>query len=284
MLIKRHRWVPLLALVAASASCLACASLPVAAAGFTRKVPVQGGAVEVMMLENGDPAVVFETGAGSPLGVWKQVARELSTETTVFAYNRSGYGRSRVFGDLNDPRRVAETLRRALRAARVDPPYVLVGHSMGGLYMNLFARLHPNEVAGMVLVDSSHPGQFVELRDRKPFRTAVFETSYALGPPERRYELENTKRFDRALEAAGPFPDIPLRVLTAGKGWAKADDLEWWLGLQQDLIAMSPRGEGHVIETSGHFIQREEPQAVVEAIREVLEEVRTSGSLVAQTR
>ena len=273
------------ALVAVSLSWVGCASMPVAT-GPTRNVSVGTGAVEALIHKRGEPAVVFESGAGSPLHVWRRVIADLPAEATIFAYNRSGYGRSRIFGNLADPRRSAEALRRALRESGVEPPYLLVGHSLGGLYVNLFARLYPEEVAGVLLVDSSHPDQFEQMRKRRPMLHSVFTTGYALGPPERRYELENAMRFARTLEAAGPFPDVPLTVLTAGKteAWANDDDLAWWLGLQRELVSMSPRGKGRVIEESGHFIQRDEPQVVVDAIRELLAQARNGGSLAATAR
>lgn len=251
-----------------------CAPLSLGRLEGTRTVGVPGGGLEVSVQGEGVPAVVFESGAGAgcELNVWAKVIAGLGDETTLFAYNRSGYGRSHVRRDLDSPHQVVESLRRALAATGVGPPYVLVGHSLGGLYMNLFARLHPDEVAGVVLLDSSHPGQFETMRKEKALRYAMLVSGYSTGPPRRRYELANMKRFHRAIEGAGPFPDVPLVVLTAGESpfWQSDSERDWWLGLQRDLAAMSPSGRGRIVEASGHFIHRDQPSVVVEAIGEIL--------------
>lgn len=260
-------------LVAAGAVTLSgCASMPVASIGPTRNVSVDRGVLEIGVRGHDRPTVVFENGAGSPLSVWQRVLGDVQAHATTFTYNRPGYGRSRVYRNLDDPRRVVEALHQGLEAARLEPPYILVGHSLGGLYVNLFARLYPTEVAGIVLVDSSHPQQFEQLKERRPLMNAVFTSSYAIGPPERRYELQNAKRFEAALDAAGSFPDVPLRVLTAEKSNAAANeaDFEWWLGLQAELTALSRLGENRIVESSGHFIQKDAPEEVVRAILELI--------------
>jgi len=264
-------WIGTL-LAAASLAAGACASLSTSSAGGTRNVAIDNGILEVLVRGEGAPAVVFESGAGSSLAVWQSVLSAIEPQARVFAYNRSGYGRSQLFGDLGRPERVVEALRQGLAAAGVEPPYLLVGHSLGGLYVNLFARAYPSEVAGVVLVDSSHPEQFELLRSRRPMLSATFEASYALGSASRRYELENTRRINRALERAGPFPRVPFIVLSAGEAaaWERGDDHDWWLGLQRDLSSMSAGGQWRVVDSSGHFIQRQAPEAVVAAIQEVL--------------
>ncbi|MDH3404361.1 MAG: alpha/beta hydrolase [Acidobacteriota bacterium] len=248
----------------------------------TRRLGLPEGVLEASVHDAGPPAVVFESGAGAAckMGNWAQVIDLLRGEATLFAYNRSGYGGSRIRRDLDDPGAVVEVLRRGLAEAGVAPPYVLVGHSLGGVYMNLFARLHPDEVAGLVLVDSSHPGQFDDLREDKPLRYAMMVAGYTKGPPKVRYELANMNRIRREIESAGPFPDVPLVVLTAGKSpsWQKEAEREWWLGLQSDLASLSPRSRSRIVESSGHFIQRDRPAEVADAIREILAVATARGS------
>jgi pimeloyl-ACP methyl ester carboxylesterase len=101
--------------------------------------------------------VVFEGGSRNTLDKWGAVLAGVGQEATVFAYNRPGYGNSEPAATPRDGRTVVEELRRLLRAKGLQPPYVLVGHSLGGLYMQWFARAHPDEVKGLVLVDALYP-------------------------------------------------------------------------------------------------------------------------------
>ena len=91
--------------------------------------------------------------------MWDKVISEVSKTKSVFAYNRPGIGNSVKTDKPRDAEQIVEELRSYLKELKIRPPYVLVGHSSGGLYMQLFARKYPSEVAGLVLVDSTHPLQ-----------------------------------------------------------------------------------------------------------------------------
>ena len=106
------------------------------------------------------PAVVFESGLGSYKETWDKVFPVIATTNAVFAYDRPGIGQSTMTSRPRDGATIVEDLRALLKSRNVMPPYVLAGHSAGGLYMQLFARRYPSEVAGVVLVDSTHPTQF----------------------------------------------------------------------------------------------------------------------------
>ncbi|WP_036171201.1 alpha/beta fold hydrolase [Massilia sp. 9096] len=116
--------------------------------------------------------VVFEGGSRNTLDKWGALLTDVSREATVFAYNRPGYGNSEPVATSRDGRTIVEELRRLLHAKGLQPPYVLVGHSLGGLYMQLFARAHPDEVKGLVLVDALYP-RTVKRSDDFPWATRV---------------------------------------------------------------------------------------------------------------
>jgi len=101
--------------------------------------------------------VVFENGSRATVDSWTAVIAALPPEVAVYAYNRPGYGSSEKTDTPRDGMTIVEELRRGLQQKGLKPPYVLVGHSLGGLYMQLFARRHPDEVAGMVLADAVYP-------------------------------------------------------------------------------------------------------------------------------
>ena len=131
-----------------------CASLP---NSTTEKI--DDHRVEFALTRHDTVPVVFENGLGGRMEWWKDVLPEISKEATTFAYNRPGYGKSEPVDTPRDGSHIVDELRVLLRTKDLNPPYVLVGHSLGGLYMQLFARRYPREVSALVLVDSTHPQQ-----------------------------------------------------------------------------------------------------------------------------
>lgn len=101
--------------------------------------------------------VVFENGSRATIANWGTVPERLAQEASVFVYNRPGYGNSEAATTPRDGRTIVEELRAVLRYKGLPPPYVLVGHSVGGLYLQLFARMYPDEVTALVLVDALYP-------------------------------------------------------------------------------------------------------------------------------
>src|SRR5262245_28548614 len=104
---------------------------------------VDGREVEIAAAGSGPITVVFEAGLGNDWTSWDDVASEVARHTQVFAYSRPGYGASSPATTPRDPQVIVEELRALLAAEGYAPPYVLVGHSIGGGYMELFAKAHP---------------------------------------------------------------------------------------------------------------------------------------------
>ena len=134
-----------------------CASLP------NEKIEVfDHHQVEYSLVRNNSESaiVVFENGLDGRMSCWDRIIPEVSKNATTFAYNRPGYGSSDTISTPRDGLHITDELRLFLKSKGLKPPYVLVGHSLGGLYMQLFARRYPEEVTGLILVDSTHPNQF----------------------------------------------------------------------------------------------------------------------------
>ena len=145
----------LLRLLASTGALLACAALAACGTRLTPTVAqVSGRSVEVVEAGAGDATVVFEAGLGDDWARWDKVAAEVAGRAQVFAYSRPGYGDSDPSGAPRTATRIVEDLRALLAARGFAPPYILVGHSFGGTYMELFAKAHPEEVTALVLVDS----------------------------------------------------------------------------------------------------------------------------------
>jgi len=159
-----------------------------------------------------------------------------------------------------------------LTKAGISGPYVLVGHSFGGLNMMLYASQHRDQVVGMVLVDSSHEDQRLRFASLMPpeERDAYIE-AHKWNP-----EQVDIVTSEAQVRAAGPLPDIPLIVLTAQEAEGATDDphAQAWYEMQVDLARRVPHGRQIIVEHCSHFIQNDRPEVVIEAIRTVVEETR----------
>jgi pimeloyl-ACP methyl ester carboxylesterase len=133
---------------------------------------IDGRAVESVGIKHPSSkvVVVFESGLRGTLDNWDKVLDSVSPSASVFAYNRPGYGNSGATDAPRDGETVVKQLRQVLKHKGFHPPYVLVGHSLGGLYMQLFARQYPDEVVGIVLVDGLLP-RLVKKPDEFPLST-----------------------------------------------------------------------------------------------------------------
>jgi pimeloyl-ACP methyl ester carboxylesterase len=121
-----------------------------------QSVDIGGRSLNIYCSGEGSPAVILESGKGSPGYSWVFVQREIAQFTRACWYDRSGYGWSDSGPYPQNSAATARELHELLRRAAIQPPYVLVGHSLGGFHVRVYNGLYPNDLAGMVLVDSSH--------------------------------------------------------------------------------------------------------------------------------
>jgi pimeloyl-ACP methyl ester carboxylesterase len=186
---------------------------PQVAASRDAIVAVNGQNFHIETLGSSGPTVVFEAGQGNDFTTWRLVAGPVAKFAHVVLYNRAGLGKSlplmrkstAVTADA-----VATDLRALLTAADIPPPYILVGHSLGGLYVQMFARKYPGDVSGVVLLDSSSTDAPTELTTRA-----------TLEPGTAAYlEEEGVAESNRQVANAGPFPNVPLTVIAATDQWS----------------------------------------------------------------
>jgi pimeloyl-ACP methyl ester carboxylesterase len=235
------------------------------------------GEVQYIAAGEGSPPAVLLSSFGVPFPTWALVWRELAASTTVFAYNRLGVGASAAPQQPQTATAVVETLRKALAAAPLEPPYVLVAHGLGGLYAQLYARRFPQELAGLVLVESTHPDDDV-LERRLRFLPRGWATALTAGAVRREVRRHSELRFHEQtgaeIRAAGPFPDIPLAVVTGERPPSKLTTspavAQRHHRRQRDLLVLSPQGRQLLAPKSGHFPQITDPDVVVMATRDVL--------------
>ena len=260
------------------AAAMAAALLTAAtAAAGERKVDVGGFKLNLRCAGEGAPTVVLDAGAGERLQTWDWVFPEIREFTRVCAYDRAGLGKSEAGPSPRTSERIVRELDELLRRAKVPGPYVLVGHSFGGLNVRLFASTHPEATAGLVLVDATpvdFPAREAEMRTAGEREKA--RTFRALAPAAYGEEIDAMPASAVSVRQAPPPPPVPVRVLTAGHPGDSPAFRGTWLELQSRLAEEFPRARQVMAPDSGHYIQFDAPEVVVSAIRDVVGEVRAS--------
>jgi pimeloyl-ACP methyl ester carboxylesterase len=220
----------------------------------------------------GRPVVVFESGLGDTLEVWQPVQDALASQCgRTLAYNRAGYAGSDSPNGPRDAKTVVAELRQELRRQALAPPYVLVGHSLGGLYMQYFARQFPKEVAGLVLVDSTHWNQ--QLLLGAPTQKSVGRRSQVILFMDfiARRELADSAIAGEQVRMSpnpGFIPTIVLSSTGVFRGETPAARAQA-ARLQEDIVAEFS-GARHIrVEESGHYIQKDRPDVVIKSVREL---------------
>ena len=251
------------------------AGAPAAAAGNQAVTDtVNGRLLESKTLRKPDSSavVVFENGSRATLDSWDAVLTAVSPSATVFAYNRPGYANSTATDAPRDGATIVEELRATLKRKGLAPPYVLVGHSLGGLYMQLFARRYPQEVKGLVLVDALYP-RVVKKPEEFPWTTRLGKWLFFSNTVQR--EIDAIHATGEAVLALPGIDDKPIvRLVNQPKSsTAIAVDFGAFNFDPQTralVRGMYPKAKT-IVADSSHQMQVSDPQIVAGAIREVLE-------------
>jgi pimeloyl-ACP methyl ester carboxylesterase len=190
------------------------------------------------------PTVVLEAGMGSFSPNWYWVQHELAPTIRTVAYDRAGLGWSRRSRRQRDAKTIAMELRDALREAGIEPPYVLAGHSFGGLSVRAFADLYPELTAGLVLVDASHPDQWV--RWPTPYADLILAVSQRILGWLGWFGLLRALNLSRSISAGLPAQQAAeLRAGAALPGFAatEAAQIRSWPVSREQLHAAAPLGD-----------------------------------------
>ncbi|MFZ5893313.1 MAG: alpha/beta fold hydrolase [Myxococcota bacterium] len=254
---------------------IALGAILIAACGGS-KVPAHlvtfnGHQVEVASAGSGGATtVVFEAGLGDDWTPWDAVAHEVSRRARIFAYSRPGYGASDPTASPRDPKQIVEELRSLLTSQGYAPPYVVVGHSMGGTYMELFAKSHPGEVVGAVLVDPRHRDFRATCEAARLDQCGVPESVLVMQGPSEIAEYRAFALASEQIRAAGSFGSHPLRVITATSHPVSPAREMLWQTMLGSLAAESALGEQIIVKGASHYIQLDHPDEVVKTILAVL--------------
>ena len=261
-------------------TCLACAALsgalqPLAAMAAARAQVelIDGRKLESVTLRKPGSAavVVFENGSRATLDGWDGVLDAVSPSATVFAYNRPGYANSDPTDTARDGATIVEELRSTLRRKGLAPPYVLVGHSLGGLYMQLFARRYPQEVKGLVLVDALYP-RIVKKPEDFPLTTRVGKWLFFSNTVQREIDsIHATGEIVAALPGIDDKPIIRLVNRPLSKTAVGVDFGAFNQDAQtRDFVRRLYPAAKTIVADSSHQMQLTSPELVAGAIQEVL--------------
>jgi pimeloyl-ACP methyl ester carboxylesterase len=280
-------------------------------------IDVGGFKMHIHCIGEGSPTVILETLSGGTSSYWGWVQPEVAKTTRVCVYDRAGRGWSEPDPEPMTLGRTVHNLYTLLTNARVEGPYVLVGHSIGGIYIRQFAAEYPDEVLGLVLVDSAHPYQFERypdmLKEAESYlqmsaafpalaRLGVGRLYFALGGELDFAELKEPQKSElkamwsspdyfvsqraETLAASeiytsgqklGRLGDLPLLVISAGQ-----NVFHGWGELQSDLVSLSDDGTHLILETASHaslaFNPKDAHQVSMGILR-VLDAIRTGEGL-----
>lgn len=237
------------------------------------------------------PTIVLEAGSlmpGTQDAGWRPIRDALSAKLPVLLYDRAGLGQSRPAPVPRSLSAFTADLRAVLRGAGAPPPYVLVGASFGGMLVLHYASQHPAEVAGVLLVDATHPTHNQRALAALPPEAADEPAALRdfrkelVGPDRLPPETDEWEHLDvpaslAEARAIWNLRAIPLIVLTAGQDtWAPGFPpdaarryAQVWLDLQMEMAALSTRGQQRLVADSDHDIHVSRPELVIAAIREL---------------
>lgn len=282
-------------------------------------IDVGGFKMHISCMGEGSPTVILETLSGGTSSYWGWIQSELAGSTRVCVYDRAGRGWSEPDPQPITLARTVRNLRTLLTNARIEGPYLLVGHSIGGIYIRQFAADYPEQVAGIVLMDASHPLQYVRypdlLKENESYlqqssafpllaRLGVFRLYFSLGGEIDFAEMKEPQKSEiqsiwssseyfesqRAEIIAGSgifmdgqhlgrLDDLPLLVITAGPQMSSP-----WCDLQTDLASLSDDSVHLFIESATHaslVLDPEDAHQVSLSILKVLDGIQTGRRLDA---
>jgi len=253
--------------------CLLASPGAIAASATASVDTIAGRQVELLSIKNpnANVSIVFENGLRATVDGWDKVIDSLSPDASIFAYNRPGYGNSQASETARDGGTIIEELRQSLKHKGLAPPYILVGHSLGGLYMQLFAKRYPHEVSGLVLVDPLLPG-IVKKTEDFPFWSRGAKRLFFSSTVNK--EIDAIHQTSEQVLSLASIDDKPIVILINKPKGATAVGVDFGAFNKdqktRDFVnGMYPKAK-RIIVDSDHQVQRQNPVEVVSAIRTII--------------
>jgi pimeloyl-ACP methyl ester carboxylesterase len=252
------------------------------------------------------PALIFESGMGTDLGNWDKIIDELAKNNPVFAYDRAGIGKSDKVFEMPTVKLVSENLKVLLTTLNIAPPYILIGHSLGGVYIRGFAGFYPNDISGLVFID---PADFTETKKdwisllnsldipNKKVDEMMYDRLYKpsivdsmrFGSWSEGQVLTGLRRTDFSELTILPLPNVPIYFFVGGRfdvpveSRSKDFDHVEFFNLKTDannerwkrFINSSTKGGSLIYLTNcGHFVHRDDPKTVIANMKIMIENLK----------
>ncbi|GAE36798.1 alpha/beta fold hydrolase [Halalkalibacter akibai] len=213
------------------------------------------------------PTIIMDAGYNDWSKTWDPIIEQLASEAQVFMYDRAGLGKSEKTTRKRTSMEMVFELKELLKEANLQPPYLLVGHSYGGINIRLFASFFPDAVTGLVLIDTPTENYRTVLLPRFPNE---FQKAYVKQFGSEQAYVEFQESFEQVKKQ--PYlGDIPLVILSANQKQHYTPEIQLlWHQLQEELLQLSSKSKLLIAEESGHYIHHDEPELVIGAIRSLI--------------
>jgi pimeloyl-ACP methyl ester carboxylesterase len=230
---------------------------------------------------NGSPVVIFESGLGETLQGWKTVQDSISKTTTTLSYDRIGLGKSSTTEKPRTLENLVTELNSFIEKEKIEGPFILVGHSLGGFIIRKFQNTYPEKVLGLIMVDPSHELLFETIFASKPKEQAEMMRNgmngfYANRPIAIQNEFKELSNAEKEMKSIILPTNIPITILasyqTPPPPFAP-EDIKIKKELFNNWIEDAPQTKLISTVKSGHYIHYSEPIIVIESIKAMIEEV-----------
>jgi pimeloyl-ACP methyl ester carboxylesterase len=258
----------------------------------SRFIDLDGKKQHVRVKGVGKPTVVFVTGLAEPLRNYDSIQNELSKITTTFSYDRAGLGQSEPILVERSIDHMAQELNRILEIEKLEEPYLLVGHSLGGLIIRYYNYLYPDKVSGLFFIDPSSEKYDDELRRGLSQQEVkkLDSLDFVLFPWTRdervplaiRSEYQNYKTKNKELIKHVRFPiNKPITIISSARysdiekeEGVTQREIDIWVDLHRSWIKEAPQIRHIITEKGGHYIHNNDPELVISELKLLLDKIK----------
>jgi pimeloyl-ACP methyl ester carboxylesterase len=219
----------------------------------------------------GEPTVILDAGLGGTSEDWVNIQPAVASFTQVFSYDRAGMGKSEKAPIPRTCKDIVHDLRNLLSAANLHPPYILVAHSWSGINARWYANQYPEEIAGMILIDTVHENKYEQFEKILSKERVIRMWASVKDPSKNDENIDRIASIKQVRSAQRVFY-FPLIVLTRATDTDEMNIVE--TSLQAEFLKLSSESRQYFSKFDDHYIQNSEPQLVIDSIRQVVELAR----------
>ena len=251
-----------------------CTTLP-----NSEEITTKYGKYSYHISGKGDYTIILESGAGDDMTEWESSLNHFENYAKVFTYNRAGFKGSKSHNKQRNAQVITVELRELLEEVNISPPYILVGHSLGGLYLRVFATTYPNEVTGVLQIDSTHHDIVKNCKISNDNPTGIPWWAFLLLPTAVKGESKGLCKSLNLAKNTNKFPKVPLVVLSSNKvpKSMEAKSTEWktMQNQQKYLATLSPNSKHITCSSCGHYVHQDSPELIHEALNWIFEQLQS---------